>query len=107
LPYFLADELVENNINPWHLRWISILGNSLQQFQILLDQESRPWYLKEIEKHVVENPVDPATSHLDGALRIQSWHLLPNCEINLVGEEREKERMEMLEALDDAIKWCL
>lgn len=89
-PFFLAEELVENNMNPWRLGWISILGNSLQQSQILLDQEFRPWDLKEIKKHVVEIPVDPTASYLDGAFRIQSWHLFPNSEIKLVSERKRE-----------------
>lgn len=86
-PYFLVDALLQNNITPWRLGWMAVLGNSLTQ--TMAECFVRPRSVRGLLKHVVEVPVIPPcpSDRFDNAFRAQSWHLFPNREIKIVTEE--------------------
>lgn len=76
---WLMNNVVEQNINPWSLGWIAILGNSFQSWNNLFTITIRCklfGHLEAMQKHCIEY-VLPQTSLSQQNFGETSWHLFP------------------------------
>lgn len=78
----LYNNLLEENLDPWCLGWVSILGNSFQKYQdswsvFPKPKHARPDCLLGMQKHVTEHPVNAASFPCLSAFNDMSWHLFP------------------------------
>lgn len=90
-PFYLADALLANNMTPWRLGWMAVLGNSLTRTgQVSLQ---RLQSVTSLLQHVFEIPMIPARSidRFHTAFRMQSWHLFPHREIGIVTQQLAQE----------------
>jgi hypothetical protein len=84
----LYNSVLEENLDPWRLGWISILGNSFQRYQdswsvFPKPKHARPDCLLGIQPHVTEHPVNAASFPCLSAFNDMSWHLFPTDKISL------------------------
>lgn len=78
----LYNNLLEANMDPWCLGWISILGNSFRKYQdswevVQKPMHARPDCLLGLQKYVTEHSVNAALFPCVSAFNDMSWHLFP------------------------------
>jgi hypothetical protein len=78
----LYNSLLHENLDPWRLGWVSILGNSFQRYQDSWSvspqpKHARPDCLLAMQKHATEHSVNAASFPCLSAFNDMSWHLFP------------------------------
>lgn len=78
----LYNSVLEANVEPWCVGWISILGNSFQKYQdswsvFPKPKHARPDCLLGLQEHVTEHSVNAASFPCVSAFNDMSWHLFP------------------------------